>query len=303
MWSERLERKREVRVPAGSVWWRQTADRLGCISWISQNSPGLSSSPHVCFAAGCWGSTIVKLHHLLQLCTSKIILTFCNASFFFFSVLCWNEHFIFRKLISNTDKMNVGCYFAAANILKSVFTFNLSIYFSLLEVHSFHFLFCLSVPPGWWLPGDLHQPSGDCKDPSAGGRRDHHGAEGQRPVRHQGPGLLWTLQGEKRRSGQMCMCGSLHTMQLGTKGSGVADVVQMHFCGGVRWLVDLMSEPQIVHFFTPLQYFNTCGLFWCDLLTSFQIQSFSLWMWYITATVSFSPTLYNFSTWNTNTFQ
>lgn len=41
----------------------------------------------------------------------------------------------------------------------------------------------------------------------------------------------------------------------------------------VHWLVDLMSEPQIIHFFTPLQYFNTCGLFWCDLLA---IQNFSL---------------------------
>ncbi|TKS88559.1 Calcium-binding mitochondrial carrier protein [Collichthys lucidus] len=32
----------------------------------------------------------------------------------------------------------------------------------------------------------------------AGGRRDHHGAEGQCPVRHQGPRLLWALQEETK---------------------------------------------------------------------------------------------------------
>lgn len=85
------------------------------------------------------------------------------------------------------------------------------------------FSFCLSVPAGWWLSGDLHQPSGDCKDPSTGGRRDHHGAEGQRPVRHQGPRLLWALQGEKHRWGQRFMHRWIHTMQLDTKGSYVTD--------------------------------------------------------------------------------
>lgn len=61
-----LDRKREVRVAAGSVWWRQTADRLDCISWI----PGtlLYSPPLYMFVLQlfCWGCTTVKLHHLVS---------------------------------------------------------------------------------------------------------------------------------------------------------------------------------------------------------------------------------------------
>lgn len=58
MWNERLGRKREVGVPAGSGWWRQTADRLACISWIFLV---LSSSLRVCFEVGCWGCNIAKI--------------------------------------------------------------------------------------------------------------------------------------------------------------------------------------------------------------------------------------------------
>lgn len=148
--------------------------------------------------------------------------------------------------------------------------------------------FWLSVPPGWWLPGDFHQPSGDRKDPSAGGRRDHHGAKGQRSVRHQGLRILGTLQGEKCCWGQRCMYWSLPTIQLETKGPCVADVVQMLFCGGayidvsllnVRCLVELMSENHKLFKCLCFHSYNSILPHVVYFASFHRILDFSFWMW------------------------
>lgn len=143
VWSERLGRKREVRVPAGSAWWRQTADRLDCISWISRYSPVLSSSRRVCFAAGCWGGTIVaSLAAIAYKQDNSYIFNLGCIVMFFSNSVSWNEHTTSTPVYT-------------PNILKSVFMFNLSIQSISWSGFNWFFLCCCSsrlVAPRWSSP-------------------------------------------------------------------------------------------------------------------------------------------------------
>lgn len=123
------------------------------------DSPVLSSSPHVGFAAGCWCGTVVELHHLLHLVPSKIIsdifILNCIISLLFFIRA---GRYVEMNTLSSVWKSDTQ------PIYKSVFGFNMSIDPFLFSWSTVYSVLCLSFPPGWWLPGDLHQPRGDCND-------------------------------------------------------------------------------------------------------------------------------------------
>lgn len=230
VWSERLERRREVRVlPQGVSDEDKQLTDPSCISWISRYSPELSSSPHVCFAAGCWAG-MIKLHHFLQngpKTDNSYIISFLNDQL----TISRTQTLIKQNQCLNVCSLWQQMYWSVVSC--STQESNQGSRTSLLSKFVASMSFCPSVHPGWWLPGDLYQPSGDCKDPSAGCGRDHHGAEGQRALRHQGPRLLWTLQGEKHSWGQRCMCRGIQC----TEAPHVADAVETDFSNMLHLLV------------------------------------------------------------------
>lgn len=88
----------------------------------------------------------------------------------------------------------------------------------------FIFIYFLTLscrrPAGRSFPGDFHQPSGDRQDPPAGGWRDHHGPQGQRPQRGPGPGLLRPLQGGSATSAEADAPAAATSVKRPHKGTG-----------------------------------------------------------------------------------
>lgn len=106
---------------------------------------------------------------------------------------------------------------------------------------------------GWSITGDFHQPTGDREDPPAGGWRDHHGPQGQRSERRQGPRLPRPLQG----------------------GSDPQDPqhsrAEEHLTSNMRFLLTLLPKIEFLHMFLNVSpsFWAISGILFKQILMNF----------------------------------